>query len=197
MPIFTNFADIPTDKYNIIYADLPWAYDDETCDGAAQQQYNTMNCEELSKFDVGRIAAKDCILFLWATYPKLDWALNVIKAWNFEYKSIAFQWVKLNPSGSGFFYGLGRWTRGNTEPCLLATKGTPKRISESVFQLIISQQRGHSRKPLETYSRILKLVGDLPRIELFARETMKGWDSFGDQVNTDSQTVLENQMLLK
>ena len=109
-------------------------------------------------------------------------ALKVIEAWGFTYKSIAFQWVKQNRSGKGYFFGLGRWTRGNTEPCLLAVKGKPKRISASVGQLVFSPLRRHSQKPDEVRDRIVELMGDLPRIELFARETAPGWDSWGNEV---------------
>lgn len=119
---------------------------------------------------------------MWATYPMMKEALKVIEAWGFTYKSIAFQWVKQNRSGKGYFFGLGRWTRGNTEPCLLAVKGKPKRISASVGQLVFSPLRRHSQKPDEVRDRIVELMGDLPRIELFARETAPGWDSWGNEV---------------
>lgn len=114
-------------------------------------------------------------------------ALKVIEAWGFTYKSIAFQWVKQNRSGNGYFFGLGRWTRGNTEPCLLAVKGKPKRISASVGQLVFSPLRRHSQKPDEVRDRIVELMGDLPRIELFARETAPGWDSWGNEVPTPAE----------
>lgn len=119
---------------------------------------------------------------MWATYPMMKEALKVIEAWGFTYKSIAFQWVKQNRSGKGYFFGLGRWTQGNTEPCLLAVKGKPKRISASVGQLVFSPLRRHSQKPDEVRDRIVELMGDLPRIELFARETAPGWDSWGNEV---------------
>lgn len=109
-------------------------------------------------------------------------ALRLIEAWGFTYKSIAFQWVKQNRSGKGYFFGLGRWTRGNTEPCLIAVKGKPKRISASVSQLVFSPLRRHSEKPDEVRDRIVELMGDLPRIELFARNTAPGWDSWGNEV---------------
>lgn len=98
-----------------------------------------------------------------------------------------FQWVKQNRSGNGYFFGLGRWTRGNTEPCLLAVKGKPKRISASVGQLVFSPLRRHSQKPDEVRDRIVELMGDLPRIELFARETAPGWDSWGNEVPTPAE----------
>lgn len=94
---------------------------------------------------------------MWATYPKMQEALDLIEAWGFKYKSIAFQWIKQNRSGNGYFFGLGRWTRGNTEPCLIAIKGKPKRISAGVGQLVFSPLRRHSQKPAEVRDKIVSL----------------------------------------
>lgn len=105
------------------------------------------------------LAADNCVLFLWATYPMLKEALKVIEAWGFKYKSIGFQWVKQNRSGNGYFFGLGRWTRGNTEPCLIAVKGKPQRASNSVSQLIFAPLRAHSQKPDITRDKIRELMG--------------------------------------
>lgn len=173
---------LPDKKYSIIYADPPWSYDDKGCSGAAEAVYNTMPLSDICAMPVSSLAEKDAVLFMWATYPKLREALQVIDAWGFTYKSIAFQWVKLNPKGRGFFLGLGRWTRGNTEPCLLAVKGKPHRVDANISQLIISPLRQHSRKPDETRDRITALMGDLPRIELFARTTTPGWDTWGNEI---------------
>ena len=118
---------------------------------------------------------------MWATYPKMQEALDLIEAWGFTYKSIAFQWIKQNRSGNGYFFGLGRWTRGNSEPCLIAVKGKPKRISAGVGQLVFAPLRKHSQKPDEVREKIVELMGDLPRIELFAREAAPGWDAWGDE----------------
>lgn len=121
---------MPNGKYEIIYADPPWQYNDKGCHGGVEKQYPTMPNEDIYKLPVEKLAAKDCVLFLWATYPKLPEALETIKAWGFKYKTIAFQWVKVYPKSTDkFVVGLGRWTRGNTEPCLLAVKGHPKRKS--------------------------------------------------------------------
>ena len=117
-------------------------------------------------------------------YPKMQEALDLIEAWGFKYKSIAFQWIKQNRSGNGYFFGLGRWTRGNTEPCLIAIKGKPKRISAGVGQLVFSPLRRHSQKPAEVRDKIVELMGDLPRIELFAREAAPGWDVWGNEAPT-------------
>ena len=169
-------------KYNIIYADPPWRYQDRKCNGACEFHYNTMKIDEICNLPIQKITEKDSVLFLWCTYPMLQEALQLINAWGFRYKTIGFQWVKQNKSGNGFFFGLGRWTRGNTECCLIATKGKPKRINNSVSQLSVSPIQAHSQKPSETRDRIVQLLGDLPRIELFARQTADGWDCWGNEV---------------
>lgn len=179
-----DFIPFPNKQYNIIYADPPWTYDDKHCDGNAADQYDTLKLADLCRLPASGIAAKDCVLLMWATYPKIREALFLIDAWGFTYKSIAFQWIKQNKSGNGYFFGLGRWTRGNTEPCLLAVKGKPKRISNAVSQLVFSPLREHSRKPAEVREHIVTLLGDLPRIELFARETAPGWDCWGYEAHS-------------
>lgn len=174
----------PSGKYNIIYADPPWSYADQGCNGAMGNQYKGMSIEDICAMGewVKSISDDNCILFLWATYPMLKEALMVMEAWGFEYKTIAFQWVKMNKVNKSYFYGLGRWTRGNTEPCLLAVKGKPQRIAKDVFQIIDSPVDRHSRKPDETRRRIVRLMGDLPRIELFARERKEGWEYHGNEL---------------
>ena len=172
-------------KYNIIYADPPWQYARSKVQGAAEKHYRTMSVDDICQLPIAEICCKDCILFMWATFPQLREALQVIKAWGFDYKSVAFVWLKQNKSGIGWFYGLGFWTRGNAEICLLATKGQPKRKSAKVHQFIISPLRGHSQKPDEARDKIVELVGDLPRVELFAREKAEGWDTWGNEVECD------------
>ena len=174
-------------KYQIIYADPPWNYNDQGCQGTMANHYKGMTSIELQDLGsrIKEIADENCILFMWATYPMLADALWLIGEWGFEYKSIAFQWIKLNKKNGKPFYGLGRWTRGNTECCLLATKGKPKRKSASVFQLIQQPRTRHSEKPQEAKDKIIQLMGDLPRIELFARQKTEGWDVWGDEVKSD------------
>lgn len=185
-------------KYDIIYADPPWRYQDKTCEGACAKHYNTMSVEEICALPVANLAAKDCTLFMWATYPQMHEALKVIAAWGFKYKTIAFQWVKLNRNvklnnftiatvqdilHKACFFGVGRWTRGNTECCLLATKGKPHRENNAVSQLIFAPLTKHSSKPVETRERIKTLMGGgTQAIELFAREHVEGWDCWGDEV---------------
>ena len=182
-------------KYSIIYADPPWRYEMKKGQGVAENHYSTMGIEEICSLPVQEICEKNCALFLWVTFPQLPEAFRVIKAWGFRYKTVAFVWTKLNRSGQGYFFGLGYLTRSNAEICLLATRGKPKRISKKVFQLIISPLQEHSKKPAEARKRIVELLGDLPRIELFARQRSPGWDAWGNEVDSslDMGKLQENK----
>lgn len=172
----------PNKRYSVIYADPPWSYRNKGTRAAADRHYSTMSIEEIKALPVAEIAAEDCVLFLWATFPMLPEALETIKAWGFTYKTVAFVWVKRNKSGKGWFWGLGNWTRSNPEICLLAVKGRPRRICAAVHSVIEDPVSKHSEKPKEAMERIVKLLGDIPRIELFAREKVPGWDAWGDEV---------------
>lgn len=178
-------------KYNIIYADPPWRYECEKVRGSATRHYSTMLDADIYSLPVNELADKDCVLFLWATFPKLPEALQTIEAWGFSYKSVAFVWLKQNPKMKTWFYGLGFWTRGNAEICLLATKGHPKRASASVHQLIVSPIEQHSKKPDVARDKICELMGDLPRVELFARQITPGWDVWGNEVESTVQLYNE------
>jgi len=175
-------------KYNIIYADPAWTfkvYSDKGKGRSAEKHYKISSLEDMKNLNVKDITDENSILFMWATYPNLKQAFELISAWGFEYKTTAFTWVKKNKKADSFFMGLGYWTRANPEICLLATKGKPKRISRSVRNLILSKLREHSRKPDEVRKRIVELCGDLPRIELFARTKTEGWDVWGNEVKSD------------
>ena len=172
----------PDKKYSVIYADPPWNYSAGGKTRNAERHYKTMKPEDIFDLPVQDIAEDDCLLFMWATFPNLDVALEAIKRWGFTYKTDAFVWVKRNKKSPSWFFGLGNWTRANAEVCLLATKGKPKRASSSVHSVIDAPIGRHSEKPAETRDRIVKLVGDISRIELFARQTVPGWDSWGDEL---------------
>lgn len=131
---------MPKEKFSIIYADPPWRYEQKNRQGSAELHYPTMSIEEICSLPVADLAAKDSVLFLWATFPQLPEALKVIKAWGFSYRSVAFVWIKRNRRSYSWFYGLGYWTRGNAEICLLAVKGHPKRKSTGVHQLIVESE---------------------------------------------------------
>jgi N6-adenosine-specific RNA methylase IME4 len=174
-------------KYHIIYADPPWQYRVWCKKGqgrTAESHYSTMTIREICALPVGNLAAADCALFLWATFPNLPAAFKVIKSWGFEFKTIAFVWVKRNKKSDGWFWGLGHWTRANAEICILATKGNPRRNSKSVHQIIDAPVQEHSKKPDQARQKIVELLGDLPRIELFAREQPSGWDVWGNEVES-------------
>ena len=179
-------------KFNILYADPPWKYERNKVQGAAENHYPTMSIEQLCALDVEKITDENCALFLWSTFPFLPEALRLIKAWGFTYKTTAFVWLKQNRKNKDWFFGLGFWTRGNAEICLLATKGKPQRKSAKVSQLIISPIDKHSKKPDIVRKKIVELMGDLPRIELFARQTTPGWEVFGNEVKS-SITLSEKE----
>ena len=147
-----------------------------------------MTLEDIRSLPVSNLAEQDCALFLWVTDPMLPEAFKLIDAWGFAYKTVAFMWAKLNASAprlmfseKDFFTGMGYWTRANPELCLLATKGKPKRLSKAVRRLVVDHRREHSRKPDSVAERIVDLMGDTPRIELFAREKRTGWETWGDE----------------
>lgn len=197
-----------SERFSIIYADPPWAYDDKL-DVTRTLKYPTMTEKELAALRVADLAADDCALFMWATFPTL-WeskrkagqvtttsrVARILDAWGFEYVTVGFVWIKVNkltevnqasffPSDSfDAFWGGGHWTRANAEICLIARRGKPKRVDASVHQVIYAPIDEHSRKPPETRDRIVKLMGDLPRVELFARQTVSGWSAWGNQVES-------------
>ncbi len=171
-------------KYSVIYCDPPWAYRVWSKKGSgrsAESHYSTMSLEDIKALPVGDLADKDCALFMWITFPLLNEAFNVLDAWGFTYKSVAFVWVKQNKKTPSLFWGMGYWTRANAELCIIATKGSPKRQSCGVHQVIMSPIEEHSKKPDETRERIVELMGDVPRIELFARQKAPGWDVWGNE----------------
>ncbi len=188
------FGGVSVKKYNIIYADPAWGYKSSMeGDRGVLNHYQTMSIQDIASLPVNDIADTDCILFLWVTMPKLNEVFGVIKSWGFEYKTVGFTWIKLNKKSGTPFMGMGRWTRANAEVCLIATKGKPKRLNAGVHSVIMSTIEGHSKKPDETRDRIVKLVGDLPRVELFARQKVEGWDSWGNELDNDIELLPPRQ----
>jgi N6-adenosine-specific RNA methylase IME4 len=182
--ILDNDIDIYTTdkKFNIIYADPAWSY----WEGGNKNQslhYSTMSIEEICDLPVKRIAANDCILFIWVTYPILKEAFDVIKSWGFEYSTCGFCWVKSNKKSGTPFFGNGAWTRANSELCLIAKKGSITRLDASISQVLQDPIMEHSRKPYRVRKLITQLVGELPRIELFSRSTEQdGWYNWGNKI---------------
>lgn len=188
---------MPKGNFEIIYADPPWQYKFPGTRKEKTEDYPTMKTKDICELPIKNLIAPNAVLFVWAIWTKLYDALDVIKAWGFDYKTVAFVWVKTNkttdtqqfsflPSDSfDAFWGMGSWTRSNVEVCLLGTKGKPLRRSASVHQVIYSPIQRHSKKPDETRERIVELMGDLPRLELFARQKADGWSVWGNEVKPD------------
>ena len=173
-------------KYSIIYADPPWQYNKrnnpKTKFGkGACGHYYLMTMKDIENLPIHKLASDNCILFLWATFPKIQEALNTIKAWGFEYKTVGFTWVKKNKNGGNFF-GVGWYTKSNAEVCLIGVKGKPPKISNKISSIVESVREEHSKKPSVIRDKIVEFSGDLPRIELFARQHAEGWDCWGNEV---------------
>lgn len=174
-------------KYKIIYADPAWKYgcwyQSEKVKRNAADHYKVTPTNEMKQFPVDKISEKDSVLIMWVTYPCLKEGIELMEAWGFTYKTVAFTWVKKNKKSDTWFLGLGNYTRANAEICLLGTKGKGlPRMSRSVRQILDNRIEEHSKKPNEARNRIVELFGDLPRIELFARQTYEGWDCWGNEV---------------
>lgn len=199
-------------KYKIIYADPPWSFNNKNTGGGlnsgASAHYEVMTIDDICKLPIKEIADDDCVLFMWWVASMPVEALKVVESWGFEVKTMSgFNWVKTtNPKFSDktksilwpsielfnkhgiswfigkLFFGMGFWTRAGSELCLIAVKGKPKRISGSVRSVVIAKIGKHSQKPNIFRKKILELMGDLPRVELFAREQLEGFDVYGNEV---------------
>ena len=204
-------------KYQIIYADPPWTFKTYSEKGkekkSAELHYDCMKIEDIYKMPVQDLAdEKECILFLWVTNPMLKQGLETIEQWGFEYKTVGFSWFKKNKIADSWFWGLGYWTRQNTEQCLIATRGKPQRVDKGVLQVIdeyfpydsddfgkdffpydtkqiVTRIEGHSRKPAIVREKIVQLMGDVPRIELFARGSIPGWDVWGNEAENPIEWI--------
>jgi N6-adenosine-specific RNA methylase IME4 len=176
--------------WKTILADPPAPFKTWSARGAGRSpdnHYKTMSWREIEALPVEAVSAPDCVLFLWFTWPTLPDAMRIISAWGFIYKTGAFDWMKADPyclfaDDTTPVMGCGYWTRSNTEACLLATRGRPKRLHADVRQGIIAPRREHSRKPDEIHGRIERLVGG-PRLELFARQSRPGWTAWGNETS--------------
>jgi N6-adenosine-specific RNA methylase IME4 len=177
-------------KYKIIYADPPWDYGGRKLNVSSKgkelnDHYSTMKHQDICNLPIKELSDKNCLLFLWVTYPHLEKSFEVIRAWGFKYSTVVFEWLKMTSTGKNVCF-MGVWTTGGgIELCLLAHKGSVPRISKNIRKMIISERKRHSEKPPETRERIVALVGDLPRIELFARQKTEGWDVWGNEVESD------------
>jgi len=172
--------------YSIIYADPPWRFSNKNTGGSmvsgAAYHYSTLTVEELCALPIRELANDDCVLLMWWVASQPLEALRVMESWGFTLKTMTgFTWVKLTKNEKPHF-GMGFYTRAGSENCLIAVKGKPKRVNASVRSVEIAKVGSHSEKPPVIRDRIVTLLGDLPRVELFAREHPTGWDVFGDEV---------------
>lgn len=144
-----------------------------------------MKTEDIKNLPVKDIIDSDCMLFLWVTFPRLKEGLDVMEAWGFQYKTLGFSWIKTNPKNGKPFFGIGYYTKSNCEVCLLGVKGKPIKVSNSVSSVVLSPKLRHSEKPSIIREHIVRLCGDIPRVELFARSKTIGWDTWGNELEND------------
>ena len=199
-------------KYSIIYLDPPWKYNSRANHktrfrGGAEGHYPLMTMAEIAALPIGDIAAKSAAVLMWCTFPYLDEQIKLFKHWGFKYRTQFITWVKLNPRGYDFpaedpnykpgkqyvlysdglfhsvFFGVGYYAKSNPEVCLLGMRGQVPTISDTVSSVILAPRRQHSQKPTEAYSRIEGVFGDVPRIELFARNSAPGWVCAGNGID--------------
>lgn len=177
-------------KYSIIYADPPWKYNSRANHktkfrGGACGHYDLMSMEEIKALPIRELANENCALFLWVTFPYLKEQIQLFDYWDFNYKTLGFSWIKTNKKNGKPCFGVGYYSKSNCEVCLLGIKGKMKPVSNKVSSVVIAERREHSRKPDQVREKIVELFGDIPRIELFARQKYDGWDSWGNEVKND------------
>lgn len=174
-------------RYKVILADPPWQYR-QGGRGAAKNHYSTMTTEEICDLPIQDISLPNSILFLWGTFPNQGEVEKVMQAWGFTYKTVGFLWVKLTKEGKPAIGG-GHYTRANAEPCYIGVregfKNKEQILDRSISQIVFAPRGKHSAKPDEVRQRIVQLMGDVPRIELFARQKVDGWDAWGDEIDSD------------
>ena len=197
------------ERYSLLYCDPPWSYNDKAQAGnrGAEFKYPCMSIQELQEMIpyIEEISAKDSVIYMWTTGPMMLTACLLMESWGFQYKTVAFTWIKTNKKPllwsspiahlimgidddekeftTGDFMGMGNHTRSNAEFVLLGVRGKGiKRVSASVRSTVISPIREHSRKPDEVRHRLESLYGDVPRIEMFARTRTDGWEFWGNEV---------------
>ena len=177
-------VELPSGPFGAIVADPPWRYNDSTIRTAAAHQYDTMTLDDIAALPVASIAAEQAHLWMWITTPFLigperESLFAIIDAWGFEPKGM-LTWGKLNPSGVGVFYGIGRWLRGSTEHVIFAVRGNAK-LKRAPHSLLLSPRHEHSRKPAEFLS-IVERCSPGPYLEMFARQDRARWTSWGNEL---------------
>lgn len=177
-------------KYSIIYADPPWSFGTRKLNAGkmgkeVEDHYPVMSDEDILSLPIKSISAEDSVIFMWVVYSKLPLALKVMERWGFKYSTVGFEWLKRTSTGKPVCFMGPNVCGGAIELCLMGRRGCLPRINKNIRRLIDSPRSRHSEKPSETRNRIVDLFGDLPRVELFAREKKEGWDSWGNELPND------------
>lgn len=187
-------------KYQIILCDPPWKYNSRANHktrfrGGACGHYSLMSMDAIKALPIRLLANDNCALFLWTTFPYLEEQIKLFSHWGFKYRTVGFTWIKTNSKNGKPFFGVGYYTKSNAEVCLLGVKGKMKPVSNKISSIIIAPRQKHSIKPNEIKNKIIQLFGDLPRIELFAREQTPGWTCLGNEINgKDIKQELEDMI---
>lgn len=173
----------PEKKYNIIYADPAWEMGNKAKNRVLVPKYEILPNDDIKSLPVKNIAEEDAALFLWSTNAKIPTAIEVINIWSFRYVGIAFCWIKTSQkTGQPNCRMSGNYTLQGMELCLLGIKGSMPVRDRTVRQVLLLPREYHSKKPDKIRDDIIRLFGDLPRIELFARQKTDGWDVWGNEV---------------
>jgi len=190
-------------KYNIIYIDPPWMYN-RTGGQACVTEYKRMTDRDVYTLPIGELADENCALICWMTYPKIEEGVRAVRSWGFEIKTVFTNWIKTNSKSGGVFFGVGSYTKSNGEFAMLCSKGNvahlrpPKEERDNTISSVLMSPRGeHSSKPKEVRNIITKIFGNKPRIEIFARERVTGWDAIGYDIDgLDIKESLRRQINL-
>ena len=185
--------NFPNKKYNIIYADPPWQYK-RNGNHSAESKYNVMSLDAIKDLPVNSISKDNSHLYMWVTNPFISEGLEVCKSWGFEYKTL-LTWVKTYKDGSPIM-GMGYYFRGATEHIIFGVKGKKLCNNRNTKNIFFNIQRQHSQKPNYVKDMIVKCSGDLPRIELFAREETNGWDCWGNETKKFTKDCIQKELII-
>jgi N6-adenosine-specific RNA methylase IME4 len=182
------FGDIEERSAGLVYADPATTFVTHSARGDKKAPpYATMSKSELLRLPVWKLAAPHCALAMWATQTNLDFSIDLIKRWGFEYKT-ALAWAKLSKTSQAddedakLAFGTGYWLRCSAEFLLFGAIGRPKVVSRSERNLIVAPVREHSRKPDEAYELLERMFPRVNKVELFSRGDRAGWRHWGDEV---------------
>jgi N6-adenosine-specific RNA methylase IME4 len=183
------FRGLPYRQAGVIYADPATQFQTRSERGkgrSAERHYRTMPLRDILALPVQDLCAEDCWLFLWITNPLTPKLMRFFDEWGFAFSGVAFTWVKTNPVGPGWHFGMGYGTRQNTERVYLGRRGSPPRCARNISELVfapVEKPEGHSKKPPQVAWRIDRFAGDVPKVELFSRgKPRPGWWLWGDEL---------------